>query len=441
MKFLKVILIMTLSFGVISAPTVALSAETCATDAECKALIAKNKEQQEAKKKERDTYKIEAEGARAQLAEVKEDMNNVRVEMEAKEAEIATTQAGIEEKEAELEKSAVTIMEMIGRKQKESNKPQVLMLIFSAKSFSELVKTVDILTMASNSEKEVIDALEIEFNKLRQIKTELEIQKSDLDFMMEELEEMQAVKETILVEVRAKEQEAIAELETLAASAEDIQRQQDLMNQPPPTRPSKPEGGNSGGGNNSGGGSNSGGSDNDGGDTSDGGSDGGDTSGGGNTPTPSSGFSNPVRMDSTVTAHFRSPTYLSEIGSVHLGMDLWSPSRYGTPIMSIADGWVLETGYYGALGNIVAVGHNVNGTKYVSLYAHMQSINVGVGQYVYGGDVVGGMGSSGGDYAPHLHLEVAYRDYFTSSWYTRNDTNIDPLRVIPGGYYEAPDAW
>ena len=62
-------------------------------------------------------------------------------------------------------------------------------------------------------------------------------------------------------------------------------------------------------------------------------------------------------------------------------------------------GWPDGFGY----GNRVMIDH---GNGFVTLYAHLSSISVGVGQTVNRGDVVGRMGSTGRSTGTHLHFEI-----------------------------------
>lgn len=54
-------------------------------------------------------------------------------------------------------------------------------------------------------------------------------------------------------------------------------------------------------------------------------------------------------------------------------------------------------------GNAVKIKHN-NG--YYTLYAHLESVDVKVGQYVSQGQKIGYMGNTGNSYGKHLHWEV-----------------------------------
>ena len=79
---------------------------------------------------------------------------------------------------------------------------------------------------------------------------------------------------------------------------------------------------------------------------------------------------------------------------------------YGSAIKAAASGEVIVSkagGWNGGYGIYVVVRHN-NGTQ--TLYAHMSTNNVVVGQYVTAGQVIGGMGSTGKSTGTHLHFEV-----------------------------------
>ncbi len=60
-------------------------------------------------------------------------------------------------------------------------------------------------------------------------------------------------------------------------------------------------------------------------------------------------------------------------------------------------------GWNGGYGNYVVIKHS-NGVQ--TLYAHMSSLSVGVGDHVSQGAVIGAMGSTGKSTGTHLHFEV-----------------------------------
>ena len=96
----------------------------------------------------------------------------------------------------------------------------------------------------------------------------------------------------------------------------------------------------------------------------------------------------------------------------HKGTDYAAP--VGTPIMSTANGTVIESQYKGANGNYVKVRHN--GT-YTTQYLHMSKRAVKVGQFVKQGDVIGYIGMTGNTSGPH----VCYR-------FWKNGVQVDPLK-------------
>jgi LysM repeat protein len=80
---------------------------------------------------------------------------------------------------------------------------------------------------------------------------------------------------------------------------------------------------------------------------------------------------------------------------------------YGSTIRAAAAGQVIiargDGGWNGGYGNYIVVRHN-NGTQ--TLYAHLSSLSVGVGDSVGQGETIGGMGNSGKSTGTHLHFEV-----------------------------------
>lgn len=86
----------------------------------------------------------------------------------------------------------------------------------------------------------------------------------------------------------------------------------------------------------------------------------------------------------------------------HGGIDIGG--KIGNPIYATDAGVVVYAGWNDwGYGNMVVIDH---GNGWQSLYAHMSVLNVGCGSYVYQGDLLGGMGSTGNSSGPHLHFEL-----------------------------------
>jgi len=101
-------------------------------------------------------------------------------------------------------------------------------------------------------------------------------------------------------------------------------------------------------------------------------------------------------------------------GRMHEGIDIGVPT--GTPIAAAAAGRVIYAGWEGGYGNLVVIDH---GSGLATAYGHQSSIAVSVGQLVGQGQVVGYIGCTGHCFGPHLHFEVRV-----------NGSPVDPLGYL-----------
>ncbi|OIJ21888.1 hypothetical protein BKP45_04140 [Anaerobacillus alkalidiazotrophicus] len=88
-------------------------------------------------------------------------------------------------------------------------------------------------------------------------------------------------------------------------------------------------------------------------------------------------------------------------GRFHRGIDIARPSNYN--ILAADNGTVTFAGWDGGYGNKIIINHN-NGMR--TLYAHLASMDVKVGQTVARGQKIGVMGTTGNSTGIHLHFEV-----------------------------------
>lgn len=104
------------------------------------------------------------------------------------------------------------------------------------------------------------------------------------------------------------------------------------------------------------------------------------------------------------------------IRQFHNGLDI--VAQENTPVKAAMDGRVAETGYSAIFGNFVIMTH---AGSYQTLYAHLNRIDVRVGQAIGQGKSIGQLGSTGYSTGPHLHFGVF-----------KNGSPTDPLRLLSG---------
>ena len=61
-----------------------------------------------------------------------------------------------------------------------------------------------------------------------------------------------------------------------------------------------------------------------------------------------------------------------------------------------------------------------HGNGYQTLYAHLSQTNVGCGQSVSQGQIIGLGGSTGNSTGPHLHFEVRFGGGYVNPWQVLN---------------------
>ena len=88
-------------------------------------------------------------------------------------------------------------------------------------------------------------------------------------------------------------------------------------------------------------------------------------------------------------------------GTFHHGIDIAGP--VGTPIYSVMNGTVINSGPASGYGNWIRIRHD-DGS--MAVYGHMVSLDVSVGQRVSAGQKIAGMGNEGHSTGSHLHFEI-----------------------------------
>ena len=231
------------------------------------------------------------------------------------------------------------------------------------------------------AKQETLRAEQIELQKQIDEATELIAQlMEDIEGNSEELAKLQEAQDATQKEI----DEMVAELERQRREEEERRRQEEAANNP-----------------------------------------GGSGGGGGGTATGTGSFGWPVPSCTYITSKF-GPRYHPVTGayqSTHTGLDIGA--SHGATIVASDGGTVTTAGVKGGYGNCVMIDH---GNGYYTLYGHMSSIAVSVGQSVSKGDTIGYVGSTGVSTGPHCHFEIRV-----------NGVCTDPAPWFSGLTY-APDA-
>ena len=141
--------------------------------------------------------------------------------------------------------------------------------------------------------------------------------------------------------------------------------------------------------------------------------------------TDGSAFAWPVPGHANITSGFG-----SRWGTTHKGIDISDGSIQGMPVVASRSGTVTRAdnacthnypknsscGCGGGYGNRVEISHG-DGTS--TLYGHMVTITVSVGQTVEQGQVIGYVGSTGHSTGYHLHFEIK-----------QNGVQVDPMAYL-----------
>lgn len=253
-----------------------------------------------------------------------------------------------------------------------------LSLIFGAESFGDLISRIDMITEIMEYDKQTEENYKEARDLALEVKSEYEATEAELTAKAEELqaeidrlqEELQAAQEQInALQKSINDQQAI--VDGYAADEKEIQAQIDKMKEQLKNQ---------------------------------------------NTVVAAGSYAWPCPSCYTITSNY-GYRYLELYGytRLHAGTDIGA--QYGAAVTAAASGTVTiashgSTGY----GNYVMIAH-ADGSA--TLYGHMSSLAVTVGQSVSQGDTIGYVGSTGNSTGPHLHFEVRI-----------NGSPVDPMQYF-----------
>ena len=320
----------------------------------------------------------------SQISVLSSEISNV-------EAQISTYASLITQTEAELldaqqrEEAQYELFCRRVRDMEERGTVSYWSVLFKATSFTDLLSRLDIINEIMDSDQKVIDDLQALQVEIEQKKTDLEGQKADseaakaeLVSKKTELNQQREAANALVKQLRQSQSEYQEDMDDLSAEEAAIQAEivklskQLAAEQAAQGKPSNAALG---------------------------------------------GYIWPV-SSRRITSTFGGRPSPGGIGSTnHKGVDIGGVG-YTTEIHAAKAGTVIVSQYSSSYGNYVGVSHGSGNT---TLYAHMSSRKVSVGQYVNQGDTLGITGSTGNSTGPHLHFEI-----------TENGVRIDPLKYLTG---------
>lgn len=252
-------------------------------------------------------------------------------------------------------------------------------VLFRASSFTDLLSRLDFINEIMDSDQQVIDQLQALQEKIKakqaalvQDKADSEAAKADLVEKKEELNAQQNAATDLMQQIEDNEAEYQSTLNKIAAEEDAINDRITTL-----SKELAAQSGSKG------------------------------TLG---------GYIWPESVSKKVSSPFGSRSSPGGIGSTnHKGVDICGVG-YSTQILAAKAGTVIISEYSSSYGNYVVINHGGGNT---TLYAHMSSRKVRVGDAVSQGQVIGITGSTGHSTGPHLHFGI-----------TENGQWVNPLKYL-----------
>lgn len=316
-----------------------------------------------------------------QITNLSSQIRNVEAQISTYETLITQTEAELaeaqekEEAQYELFCSRVRDMEKRGTVSYWS-------VLFRATSFTDLLGRLDIINEIMDADQAVIDELkalqeEIETKKteLETSKKESEAAKADLVTKKNDLDVQRTKANQLVQEIESNESEYQSTLDAIEAEEESIQKKIVQLSQQLAAQ------------------------------------------NGSSSSAALGGYIWPVSSRRITSPFGPRNTGISGASTNHKGVDIGGV-YYTSQVHAAKAGTVIISTYSSSYGNYVVVSHGSGNT---TLYAHMSSRSVSVGDYVNQGDVLGITGSTGISSGPHLHFEI-----------TENGSRVNPLNYLTG---------
>ncbi|MFO0704394.1 MAG: peptidoglycan DD-metalloendopeptidase family protein [Candidatus Andersenbacteria bacterium] len=310
-----------------------------------------------------------------EIDEIGLQVQNTQLKIQRTQTEIEKTEIEIKTKEREIQKTKKVLAEYI-RLINDSDNVNTFEILLSGKSFSDMLNQFE---YTETLQKKTQESLEL----IKQLKSDLEQRQAELEQQRNEAISLQAQLEgqrDALAEKRAEKDRLLALSKDQEASYQDLlvqneKQQQSVLKE---IRSLETELGNQTGGIPAG----------------------APPAGSGVLAPPNNGT---ITQDYGMTSYAQAGAYA---GAGHNGLDFAAP--LGSPVFASADGVVSGVGDLGgfAYGRWISVHHDELG--FDTLYGHLLSQKVSVGQHVKRGQIIGLVGSTGYSSGPHTHFMVCF---------------------------------
>ena len=317
----------------------------------------------------------------SQIANTNAQIANVEAQIAQYDTLITQTQGELDQAEAD-EARQMEVFRQCVRAMEEGGTVSYWSVLFNAADFADLLGRLDAANEIMEFRQGVVDDLRALQVEIAGKKADLESQragqqeaKAQLETTRAELDRQRAEANALVVEIQSNESEYKDALDAIEAEEESIQAEIVRLSQE--LAAANGESGNAALG----------------------------------------GYIWPVSSRRITSPFGNRNTGIPGASTNHKGVDIGGVG-YNSEVHAAKAGTVIVSQRSSSYGEYVVVSHGSGNT---TLYAHMSSRKVSVGDYVAQGDVLGITGSTGISSGPHLHFEI-----------TENGSRVNPLNYLTG---------